>query len=93
VNPKQKNGFGNIAKRGAGTRSLVSQTESCEVERSPGCVGPDAQSERSDTEHRILLFEMMNYRYTTRRYLAFVIPASPTIILDAFVRLTLSNLD
>jgi hypothetical protein len=31
--------------RGAGPRSLVSQTESCEVKRSPGSVGPDAQRE------------------------------------------------
>ena len=31
--------------RGAGPRFLVSQTESCEVERSPGGVGPDAQRE------------------------------------------------
>src|SRR5580658_11270425 len=42
-----QNGFENITKRGAGSRCPVSQPENCEVERSPGCVGPDAQSERS----------------------------------------------
>ena len=35
-----------------GARFLVSQNERPGVERSPICVGPDAQSERSETEHR-----------------------------------------
>ncbi len=35
-----------------GRAALVSQNERPGVERSPGRVGPDAQSERSDTEHR-----------------------------------------
>ena len=36
----------------AGPRCLVSQKERPGVERSPVCAGPDAQSERSETEHR-----------------------------------------
>jgi hypothetical protein len=36
----------------AGARCLVSQPERPGVERSPICEGPDAQSERSETEHR-----------------------------------------
>ena len=35
----------------AGARTLVSQTERPGVERSTFCVGPDAQSKRSETEH------------------------------------------
>ena len=46
------NGFENITNGARGRAASVSQNESCEVERSPGCVGPDAQSERSETEHR-----------------------------------------
>ena len=36
----------------AGARFLVSQPERPGVERSPICVGPDTQCERSETEHR-----------------------------------------
>jgi len=45
-----QNGFENITKRGAGTRILVAQTESCGVERSPICAGTEAQRERSGDE-------------------------------------------
>jgi hypothetical protein len=38
--------------RARGRAAPVSQNESCEVERSPGSEGPDAPSERSETEHR-----------------------------------------
>ena len=41
-----------IAMGRAGPRCLVSQTERPGVERLPICIGPDAQSERSETEHR-----------------------------------------
>ncbi len=48
----QRRGKGAYKPGTRGPRCLVSQTERPGVERSPICEGPDAQSERSETEHR-----------------------------------------